>query len=229
MTRLNLKTKEKRSFWEIMNKRLDQYTVGEEIAHGITHGIGTALSIAGLTLLVVLAVNRGDVRHVVAFSIYGTTLFLLYLASTLYHSLQFKALRQPLQIIDHAGIYLLIAGTYTPFLLLGIGGLNGYILLAIVWLIALIGIIFKIFYINRFVVASTASYLLMGWLGISVWNQFVAQIPPAGIRMIVAGGIFYTVGVLFYALERLPYNHVIWHLFVLGGSACHFWAMFSLL
>ena len=208
--------------------RLGDYTVGEEIAHGVTHGIGAGLAIAGLTLLVVLGVNQGDVRHVVAFSIYGTTLVLLYLASTLYHSLQFESLRHALKVIDHSGIYLLIAGTYTPFMILGVGTPAGYTVLAIVWGLAILGIVLKIFFVNRFVIASTAGYVVMGWLSVFVWNQLVAQVPPQGVGLLVAGGISYTAGVAFFALEKMPYNHAIWHLFVLGGSFCHFFAMFYL-
>lgn len=218
----------KKTFREKMNQRLDQYTVGEEIAHGITHGIGAGLAIAGLTLLIVIGVNRGDVRHVVAFSIYGTSLVLLYLASTLYHSLQFPSLRHPLKVIDHSGIYLLIAGTYTPFMMLGVPTTAGYTVLGVVWALAIIGIVLKVFFVNRFVIASTAGYLLMGWLSVFVWNQIVAQVPPNGVWLLVAGGVSYSAGVIFFALEKMPYNHAIWHLFVLGGSLCHFFAMFYL-
>lgn len=217
-----------RTFREVMRQKLEFYTVGEEIAHGITHGIGAGLSIAGLTLLVVIAVMQGDVRHVVAFSIYGGSLVLLYLASTLYHSLQFKSLRKPLLILDHSGIYLLIAGTYTPFMILGVNSLAGYIVLGVVWSLAIIGIVFKIFFTNRFIIASTAGYVVMGWLSIFVWNQLVAQVPSQAVGLLVAGGITYTAGVVFFLFERLPYNHAIWHLFVLGGSFCHFFAMFYL-
>lgn len=219
---------QKNRFWDTMNIRLGDYTVGEEIAHGVTHGIGAGLAIAGLTLLVVLGVNQGDVRHVVAFSIYGTTLVLLYLASTLYHSLQFESLRQPLKVIDHSGIYLLIAGTYTPFMILGVATPAGYTVLGVVWGLAIIGIVLKVFFVNRFVIASTAGYLVMGWLSVFVWNQLVAQMPPTAVWLLVAGGVSYSAGVIFFALEKMPYNHAIWHLFVLGGSFCHFFAMFYL-
>ncbi|MFT5196201.1 MAG: hemolysin III [Candidatus Promineifilaceae bacterium] len=224
----SIQSTKKQRFWDAMNTRLEEYTVGEEIAHGITHGIGTGLAIAGLTLLVVIGVNQGDLRHVLAFSIYGATLVLLYLASTLYHSLQFKSLRQPLKIIDHAGIYLLIAGTYTPFMILGVGTPAGYTVLGVVWGLAVIGIVLKVFFVNRFVIASTAGYVLMGWLSVFVWNQLVAQVPPQAVGLLVAGGVSYTAGVIFFALDRMPYNHAVWHLFVLGGSFCHFFAMFYL-
>ncbi len=218
----------KRTFKEVMNTRLENYTVGEEIAHGITHGLGAAFAIAGLTLLVVIGVNQGGVRHVVSFSIYGASMVLLYLASTLYHALQFRQLRTTLKIIDHAGIYLLIAGTYTPFMILGVGTPAGYAVLAVVWTIAILGIVYKIFFINKFELASTLSYLAMGWLTIFVWNQLVQQIPPQGLGLLIAGGLSYSVGVIFFIWEKMPYNHAVWHLFVLGGSFCHFFAMFHL-
>ena len=224
----NTESSQPRGFLATMRTKLDDYTVGEEILHGITHGIGAALAIAGLTLLVVIGVNQGDVRHVVAFSIYGATMVLLYLASTLYHALQFRQLRRTLKIIDHAGIYLLIAGTYTPFMILGVGTPAGYAVLAIVWAIAIVGIVFKIFFINRFELASTLSYLAMGWLTIFVWNQLVAQIPSQGVGLLIAGGVVYSTGIIFFLWEKMPYNHAIWHVFVLGGSFCHFFAMFHL-
>ncbi len=227
-TNIESTTPKKKRFRDIMNMNLEDYTIGEEIAHGITHGIGTGLAIAGLTLLVVIGVNQGDTRHVVAFSIYGATLVLLYLASTLYHSLQIKEVRRTMKIIDHAGIYLLIAGTYTPFMILGVGTSTGYAVLAAVWILAAIGIVFKIFFINRFELASTMGYLVMGWLTIFVWNQLVQQVPPQGVWLLVAGGASYTIGIIFFLYEKMPYNHAIWHLFVLGGSFCHFFAMFYL-
>ena len=133
-----------------------------------------------------------------------------------------------MKIIDHAGIYLLIAGTYTPFMILGVGTSTGYAVLAAVWILAAIGIVFKIFFINRFELASTMGYLVMGWLTIFVWNQLVQQVPPQGVWLLVAGGASYTIGIIFFLYEKMPYNHAIWHLFVLGGSFCHFFAMFYL-
>ena len=211
-----------------MNKKIGEYTIGEEIAHGITHGIGAGFAIAGLTLLVAIGVFRGETRHIVAFSVYGATLVILYLASTLYHSLQFKALRHTLKIIDHSGIYLLIAGTYTPVMILGVGTPAAYAILAIVWTIAILGIIYKIFFINKFQMASTLTYLAMGWLTIFVWNQLVVQVPQEVITLLIAGGLSYSAGIIFFIWDKLPYNHAVWHLFVLGGSFCHFFAIYQL-
>ncbi|MFQ5400382.1 MAG: hemolysin III family protein [Anaerolineae bacterium] len=201
------------------------YTLGEEIANSITHGIGTALSVAGLTLLVVLAAIYGDTWRVVSFSIYGSSLVLLYLASTLYHSIQNPRIKQVLRVFDHAAIYLLIAGTYTPFLLVNMRGAWGWSLFGVVWGLALTGVVFKSFFIGRFERLATVAYVLMGWLVVVAFKEMLAAVPPGGIALLVAGGAVYTIGVVFYAWEKLPYNHAIWHLFVLGGSICHFFAI----
>ena len=201
------------------------YTVGEEIANSITHGIGAGLSVAGLTLLVALAAIYGDVWRVVSFSIYGSSLVLLYLASTLYHSIQHPKVKRILRIFDHSAIYLLIAGTYTPFTLVSLRGPWGWTLFGLVWGLALLGIAFKTVFIGRYEKLATAAYVLMGWLVVIAFKQMLVAIPPGGIVWVVIGGVVYTLGVLFYAWEKLPYNHAIWHLFVLGGSACHFFAI----
>lgn len=206
----------------------EHYTLGEEIANGITHGLGAALSIAGLAVLVALAAVYGTVWHIVSFSIFGASLIILYTASTLYHSIQIPQARPVLRIIDHASIFLLIAGTYTPFLLTALRGPLGWWLLGIVWGIALLGIVFKVFFIGRWEVISTLAYVGMGWLCMVAFKQMLAVVPPAGVAWLVAGGIVYTVGVIFYALQRVPYSHTIWHLFVLGGSVCHFFAVTAL-
>jgi len=202
-----------------------KFTIEEEIWNGITHGIGTGLAIAGLTVLVVLAVMNGDSWRVVSFSIYGGTLVLLYLASTLYHSIQVPKVKQVLRLFDHAAIYLLIAGTYTPFLLVNMRGQLGWTLLAVVWGIALVGIIFRTIFFGRFEVLTTIGYVLMGWLMVVAYKEMMVAVPTGGIILIAAGGLSYTVGVIFYAWKKLPYNHAIWHLFVLGGSICHYFAM----
>lgn len=201
------------------------YTVGEEIANSVTHGIGAGLSIAGLTLLVVLAAIYGDVWRVVSFSIYGSSLVLLYLASTLYHSIQHPKVKQVLRIFDHSAIYLLIAGTYTPFTLVSMRGPLGWTIFGVVWGLALLGIAFKTVFIGRFEKLATAAYILMGWLVVVAFKEMLVTIPPGGVAWLMAGGIVYTLGVLFYAWQKLPYNHAIWHLFVLGGSICHFFAI----
>ena len=202
------------------------FTLGEEIAHSITHGIGTALSIARLTVLVVLAVLYGNAYQTVSFSIYGATLVILYLASTLYHSFQQPRVKHLFKVIDHAAIFLLIAGTYTPFLLIVIQGTLGWVFLIIIWVLAILGIGLKTLFIGRFETISVLTYLLMGWLSVGVINQLVANLPADGIIWLVAGGMMYTVGVLFYALHRIPYAHAVWHMFVLGGSICHYVAVF---
>ncbi|MEZ4745508.1 MAG: hemolysin III family protein [Calditrichia bacterium] len=199
--------------------------LGEEIANSITHGIGAGLSVAGLTLLVAFASIYGDVWRVVSFSIYGSTLILLYLASTLYHSFQNPRVKRVFKIIDHAAIYLLIAGTYTPILLVNMRGAWGWTLFVVIWGLTLAGIVLKIFFINRFKRLSTVIYVLMGWLCIVAIKEMIATIPPGGLAWLIAGGITYTLGVIFYVWHKLPYNHAIWHLFVLGGSICHFFAI----
>lgn len=204
------------------------YSRREEIANSITHGIGVALSVAGLIVLVVLAAIYGDVWRVVSFSIYGGSLILLYLASTLYHSLQHPKVKQVLRKFDHAAIYVLIAGTYTPFLLVSMRGSWGWPLFILIWGMAVAGIVWKMFFLGKLEILATIIYILMGWMCVFLFKDMMATIPPLGVTMLIAGGIVYTAGVIFYAWEKLPYNHAIWHLFVLGGSICHFVAISSL-
>jgi len=201
------------------------FTLGEEIIHSITHGIGAGLSIAGSTLLVVLAVLYGNVYQIVSFGIYGATLIVLYLASTLYHGFQHPRLKKVFRVVDHAAIYLLIAGTYTPFLLVGLHGTWGWTFLVIIWGIALLGISFKVLFIQRFQKLSVLTYVLMGWLSVVMLRELLGNIPLGGLFWLAAGGVFYTVGVIFYALQKVPYMHVVWHFFVLGGSICHYFAV----
>lgn len=202
------------------------YSMGEEIANSITHGIGAALSVAGLTLLVFLAAIKGDVFQIVSFSIYGASLVILYLASTLYHSFQNPKVKRVFKIIDHSSIYLLIAGTYTPFLLVGLQDRFGWILLAIIWGLAALGISFKAFFIDRYQKISTLAYVLMGWLGVLMIKGLSENIEIGGLIWLAAGGAAYTLGVIFYALKKIPYMHSIWHLFVLAGSICHFFSIY---
>jgi len=202
--------------------------VGEEIANSVTHGIGAVLAVAGLTVLVVLAAIYGDTWRVVSFTIYGSSLIILYSASTLYHGVRHPKVKRVLRTFDHTSIYLLIAGTYTPFLLIAVRDTMGWTLLAIVWAMAIVGIIWKIFFLGRFEVMATIMYVLMGWMGVIAFRQMLVNVPHFGVIMLFAGGIVYTLGVGFYAWEKLPYNHAIWHLFVLGGSICHFVAIVTL-
>ncbi|MFQ5652332.1 MAG: hemolysin III family protein [bacterium] len=200
-------------------------TLGEEIANSVTHGIGTGLSIAGLAILVLLATSHGDVWRIVSFSIYGTTLIALYLASTLYHSFRNPRVKHVFRILDHAAIYLLIAGTYTPFMLVSLRGTWGWTLFGIIWGLALSGIVFKALYIHRFEKLSVLVYVLMGCLCATAIKQMVVSIHIGGLVWLVAGGALYIAGLIFYAWHGLRYHHAIWHLFVLGGSICHYFSI----
>jgi len=201
------------------------FSLGEEITHAITHGFGAALSIAGLTILVVLAVENGNIYQVVSFSIYGATLVILYLASTLYHGIQQPDAKRIFKIFDHSSIFLLIAGTYTPFLLISIRGALGWTLMVIVWGMAILGVSFKTLFIDRFPKLSVLAYVLMGWLSVVMIKEMLVNIPLGGLIWLAIGGVVYTVGVIFYALQKIPYMHVVWHFFVLGGSICHYFAV----
>ncbi|MET4693254.1 PAQR family membrane homeostasis protein TrhA [Endozoicomonas lisbonensis] len=202
------------------------YSLGEEIANSVTHGIGAMLSVAGLTLLVTYAAIQGDAWRVVSFSIYGGSMILLFLMSTLYHSFQNEKVKQVFKLLDHCAIYLLIAGTYTPFLLVTLRGTTGWILFAIIWLLAFTGIIFKLAFRNRFKKLSLLTYVAMGWLALFVGQELTRSLSAGGMAWLIAGGLAYTLGVLFYVWKKLPYNHAIWHLFVLAGSLCHYTTIF---
>ncbi|HMM20042.1 MAG TPA: hemolysin III family protein [Selenomonadales bacterium] len=194
----------------------------EERLNAVTHGIGTLLALAGLIILLVSSLLHGDMWHLVSSSIYGTSLVLLYLASTLYHSFSNERLKYIFKIFDHAAIYLLIAGTYTPFTLVLFRGALGWTVFGVVWGLALIGVIFQFFFVNRFKILSTICYIIMGWLMLLLIKPLVAALPSTGLCWLIGGGVLYTVGALFYLYRRIPYNHAIWHLFVLAGSVAHF-------
>jgi hemolysin III len=203
-----------------------QSTVINEIANSVTHGIGALLAIAGLVLLVVFAVIYGNAWHIVSVSIYGTTLVLLYLSSTLYHAIQAPETKRILRIIDHSAIYLLIAGTYTPFTLVTLQGTRGWVMFGIIWGLALLGILYKVFFINRHVVISTLFYLVMGWMIVFSISDLYRGLSTGGLILLGAGGLSYTLGMIFYAARERLLMHAVWHLFVLGGSICHFFAIF---
>ena len=207
----------------------EHYTLGEEIAHSVTHGIGAALSLAALVTLLVLAIVHGTRWHILSFAIYGVSLFAVYLASTLYHGVQKPRLRPILRRVDHACIYLLIAGTYTPFVLISMRSSLGLTLLTVIWAMAVFGIVYKIFFIDRFAVLTTLAYVAMGWMSMFAWREMVANIPPVGLVLLMVGGGLYTVGVIFYAMTKIRYTHAVWHLFILAASACHFVAVLTLL
>jgi hemolysin III len=201
-------------------------TEREELANSLTHAFGAVLSVAGLVLLVVFANLHGDAWHVVSTAIFGTTLVLLYTASTLYHSFRGERSRRLLQKFDHAAIFLLIAGTYTPFVLVTLRGPWGWSLFGVVWGLAVAGVTIKFWLAGRFRVVSTLIYLAMGWLVLVALKPLVAALSAGGMQLLVAGGLCYTGGAGFYLWKRLPYHHAIWHLCVLGGSACHWAAIF---
>tara|TARA_B100002049_G_C16047390_1_gene361866 strand:- start:199 stop:912 length:714 start_codon:yes stop_codon:yes gene_type:complete len=201
------------------------YTLGEEIANAITSGIGTALSIAGLVLLVVYAALHGDVWHVISVSIFGTSLILSHLSSTLYHAIAPPRAKSVLKVFDHLAIYVLIAGTYTPFTLVNLRGVWGWSLFALIWSLAIGGVLIKLTRLNDVKYLSTAFYVAMGWTVVLVIGPVIENVAMGGVWLLLAGGISYTVGVLFYVWNRMPYNHAIWHLFVIGGSVFHFFAV----
>ena len=196
------------------------YSVGEEVAHALTHGVGLVASVGGLVTLVAAAWLRGDAWHIVGGSIFGTTLVLLYATSTLYHGIRSPRVKRLFQRLDHAAIFLLIAGTYTPFTLVSLRGGWGWTLLAIVWGLAILGILLEVAAHTRRV--SVPLHLAMGWLGVIAAAPLVRSVPADGLLLLALGGVAYTLGVVFYAWRRLPYHHAVWHLFVMAGSACHF-------
>jgi hemolysin III len=200
-------------------------TVGEEIANSVTHGVGALLSLAGMAVLILRAVvTTGTAVHVASVTIYGVSLFLLHLSSTLYHALHAPRAKRVFWIFDHAAIYLLIAGTYTPFLLISLWGAWGLTLMITIWTLAIIGVVFKCLFIGRLRKASVALYIVMGWLIVVAARELWIKVPQA-VALVAVGGLLYTGGVVFYSWKRLPYSHMIWHLFVLGGSACHYFAI----
>ena len=204
---------------------LISYTTGEEIASSIVHGIGFGLSVAGLVILVVFAAFGGDAWRIVSFSIYGSSLISLYLASTLYHSFQEPQVKLVFRIFDHSSIYFLIAGTYTPFMLVSLRGARGWVIFGVIWGLALTGIVFKALFIHKFRILSLLVYLMMGWLCVMVLPDMLAGIPLGGIIFLVIGGAFYSVGIIFYVWRTLLFNHAIWHIFVLSGSIFHYFAV----
>lgn len=197
-------------------------TTGEEIANSITHGVGIGLSIAALVILVVLASKRGDAWRIVSFSIYGTTLFLLYLASTLYHSFVNPKIKNIFRILDHSAIYLLIAGTYTPVTLTLMRGAWGWTLFGLAWAIAIGGIIITALLLDKLKALLVLSYVVMGLLVVIAIKPMIQMVPRGMIIWLFIGGACYLLGIIFYLWKRLPYHHPIWHIFVLGGSISHF-------
>lgn len=201
---------------------MKRYSLQEEIFSSISHGLGVLLSIAALVILVVFASLKKDIWGVVSFSIYGFTLFFLYLSSTLYHSIVYEKAKRIFRVFDHAAIYLLIAGSYTPISLVAMRGTWGWVIFSVIWSLALLGIILNIVSFEKTRIYSTALYVLMGWLIVIAAKPMLSMIPQGLFSWLLAGGVIYTLGIIFYAWKRIPFNHGIWHLFVLGGSVVHY-------
>ncbi len=202
-----------------------RYTRGEEIASSVIHGVGILLAIGGLGVLTAFASIYGDAWHIVSCSVFGFTLIFQYATSTLYHSIQLPSVKPILRILDHVAIFILIAGTYTPFTLVNMRGPWGWSIFGIIWGLALVGIILEITPWRRYRSISISLYLLMGWAALTAIKPMISTVPAGGLTLLFTGGLAYTSGVIFYLWRSLPYNHAIWHLFVLAGSSLHFFAV----
>ncbi|OUS32750.1 hemolysin D [Thalassotalea sp. 42_200_T64] len=209
---------------QVIKQKFSQgYDFDEELVNSITHGVGALLSVAALTLMVIVA---NDALELTSAIIYGTSMVVLFLASTLYHAISHASAKKVLKLLDHCAIYLLIAGTYTPFMLISLKGTWGYSILSIVWTMAIVGIYFKLVYKQRFPKVSLFTYLAMGWLIIIAAPQMIANVATGGLILLAVGGAAYSLGAIFYAFKKIPFNHAIWHVFVLAGSICHFLAIY---
>ncbi|MEK3954988.1 PAQR family membrane homeostasis protein TrhA [Psychrobacillus sp. FSL K6-1464] len=201
----------------------------EEIANAIIHGIGAIFSIAALVILIVSSAMQGTAWHVVSFTLFGSSMVLLYLSSTLVHSFPAGRVKDFFEIMDHSAIYFFIAGTYTPFLFLAIKGTLGWTLFGIVWGLAIGGTVFKAFFVKRFLHTSTLLYVVMGWLMVFGWKPLLENVSSQGLILLAIGGILYTVGAVFYVWRAFTYHHAVWHVFVLAASILHFFAVMTLL
>lgn len=197
----------------------------EEIANSITHGVGVLLSISALVILIVYSSLYGNVWHIVSFTIFGVTMVILYMSSTLLHSFPEGRVKDIFEIFDHSSIYFFIAGTYTPFLLVVIKGTLGWSLFGIVWGLAIAGTVFKCFFVKKYLFSSTALYVVMGWLIVFAWKPLVNNLSPEGMTYLVIGGALYTLGAVFYVWRGFKYHHAVWHLFVLAASVAHFFCI----
>ena len=202
------------------------YSPIEEKINITTHAIGFILSIVAFVLLVTHANLHGDVWHIVSFSIFGASLIVLYAASTFYHSAKKSELRNRLKILDHASIYILIAGTYTPFTLVTLNGTIGWVIFGTSWGLALTGIILKFFFTGKYNLISTIMYVLLGWVIVFAIKPLINNLPLEGLLWLLAGGIFYTIGAILYSIKKIKFNHAIFHMFVLSGSFCQFMSVF---
>ncbi len=201
--------------WEIRESR------EEEVANALLHGVGAAMGMAVLAVMVVLSALYGTALDVVASAVFGASLVLLYTASTLYHAFPWPRAKQVMEVMDHAAIYVLIAGTYTPFALVALGGAWGWSMFGVVWGLAAIGIAAQAIFPGRVRGLMTALYVVMPWVVVIAGKPLLSTLAPAAIAWLAAGGVVYSVGVFFYYKKRFPFSHAVWHLFVLGGSACH--------
>lgn len=204
---------------------LPRYTLREEIASSAMHGIGIVLAIAGLAVLVAFAARHGDAWHIVGCSVFGAAMIICFTTSTLYHGVQVERAKHLLRALDHSAIFLLIAGTYTPFMLVNLRGPWGWSLLAVIWSMALVGIILRLVLKGRLHGLVVSIYLAMGWAVVVATEPMLERVDTGGLILLAAGGLAYTVGVAFYRWRRLPYNHAIWHGFVLAGSTLHYFAV----
>ena len=202
------------------------YSPTEEKLNIWSHAFGIFLSIIALVLLIIKAVQQDNIWMMISFPIFGVSLILLYLASTLYHASKEPQKRFKLKVFDHAAIYVLIAGSYTPFTLVSLNGETGWFIFSIVWILAFTGIILKLFFTGRFKVLSTAMYVLMGWLIIFYFKELTANLHSDGVFYLILGGVFYTIGAVLYSIKKIKFNHAIFHVFVLGGSFCHFLSVY---
>ena len=210
-------------------KIINKFPFGEELANFISHAAGGVLSVAALVILIIRAVSLGNTLDIVSFTIFGAALVLMYATSSIFHALKWNKAKEIFEILDHSVIYVLIASTYTPFLLIVVGGKEGITLLVIEWLICILGIVFKSFFVQKFVVFSTLLYIIMGWLVVFVWYDLLANINNLSLVFLILGGLFYTIGTLFYMWRLFKYHHLVWHIFVIFGSIAHFFSVYFIL
>jgi hemolysin III len=207
-------------------QRVGKYSALEEKINVVSHAIGIVLSIIALILMLIKTITYGEMIHIISFSVFGLSLILLYTASTLYHSAKDMTRRAKLQVFDHASIYILIAGSYTPFTLVVLQGTLGWIFFAVIWFLALGGIVLKLFFTGRFDIMLTIMYVLLGWIIVVALKTLFANLAIEGVILLFAGGVSYTLGAVIYGIKKIPGNHAIFHIFVLIGSLCHFFSIY---
>lgn len=207
----------------------ENFTRKEEIANSVLHGIGFLIGIPAIIILIIAAVKHGTVWHIISFSIYGATLLFLYLASSLFHASRNKKIKDKLEILDHSAVFLLIAGTTTPFALIVVQGALGWVIFGLEWFFTVVGIIFKPYFVKKMVILNTVIYIAMGWLIAIAIVKVFTTLPFYSIFLLVLGGVIYTAGTVFYIWRKVLYHHAIWHFFVLAGSVCHYFCILNYL